>query len=151
MTSRLPLAAVTAAAISLVLSGCTANSARPQAAAPTSGSTATGGLPNPMPSDLPVGAKVLVQRQGAGTATLDLTGLVGSAKTVDVRWTCVGDDDVKIIDGASKTIVGGGCASTTAGATYLGGVVPLSIVSTLRWTLQADAATHWRIAVTTGS
>jgi hypothetical protein len=104
-----------------------------------------------VPSDLPLGAKVLVQRQGSGTTTVDLTSLVGSAKTVNVRWTCVGDGDVRITDGASKTIVGGGCASTAAGATYLGGTVPLSTVSTLRWTLQANAATQWRIVVISGT
>ncbi|MGH6655289.1 MAG: hypothetical protein ACRDVE_08785 [Actinocrinis sp.] len=153
MTSRRISVAVTAAVASLLMGGCTANSPHTSAAAatPTAGSTATAGLPDPVPSDLPVGARVLIQRQGTGTTTLDLTSLVGSAKTVNIRWTCVGHGGVKITGGASKTIVVGGCANTAAEATYLGGVVPLSIVSSLRWTLQAEAATRWRIAVTTGN
>jgi hypothetical protein len=152
---RLLFAATVAAAISLTVGGCTANSVSNLATRTTGPSSVTvtpttgsAGLPDPMPGDLPVGTRILAQRQGAGTTTLDLTGLTGSAKAVNVRWTCVGDGTVKITDGASKTIVGGGCADTVAGATYLGGTVPLSIVSSLRWTLQAGPATHWRIAVT---
>jgi hypothetical protein len=149
VTSRFLCAAMAATALSLVACGCTATSADNPVAAQTTGSTAAASLPDPMPSDLPVGARILLHQQGSGTTVLDLTSLVGSAKTVNVRWTCVGDGGVNIADGASRTIVGGGCASTAAGATYLGGTVPLSVVSSLRWTLQADTATHWRISVTT--
>lgn len=152
MTSRLLSAAVAAAIVGPLAGGCTAHSAAATpVAAPSTATTAAVALPDPAPSDLPLGAKVLLERQGSGTTTVDLTSLVGSAKTVNVRWTCVGDGGVKITDGASKIIVGGGCASTAAGASYLGGTVPLSMVSALRWTVQADSATHWRIAIISGT
>jgi hypothetical protein len=151
MTTRLTAAAIAAAALSLAAAGCTANNAT---AAPkhttTARTTATASLPDPLPSALPLGTRILVQRQGSGTTTLDLTDLLGRSKKVDVRWTCTGNGGVKFTDGASKPIVWSAvCANTPEEAGSFGATIPLSKASTLRWTLNANSTTRWRIAVTT--
>jgi len=89
MTSRLlPVVTAAAAVAGLLTGGCAAHSAaQTRVATPSTAFTAAVALPDPAPSDLPLGAKVLLERQGSGTTTVDLTNLVGSAKTVNVRWT----------------------------------------------------------------
>jgi hypothetical protein len=137
--------AMAAGATVFILSGC--SSAGHAAPTPTSSAVS---LPDPKPSDLQIGDKVLIQKDGTGPTTLDLTGMVGTAKDVTVTWACLGTGDVRISDSSSsKVLVGAPCATATAGAAIDSGKVPVADVSSLRWNLSADSATHWRVVVYT--
>jgi hypothetical protein len=151
MTRPLALAAI-AGITTVLMGGCTSSdhstaSAGPSATMPSSTSTAPANLPNPLPSDLPLGSKILVQRTGSGSATLDLTRLIGTATSVTIRWTCLGPAGLQITDGTSKTIVGSGCATNLAGVTFDGGDIPLNLVSSRDWKLETISATTWRIVI----
>lgn len=138
--------AIAAGATLLTLSGCSTSSSH---AAPTPTSSAVS-LPDPKPSALQIGDKVLIQRDGTGPTTIDLTGMVGTAKDVTVSWTCLGTGDVRISDSvSSKVLVGAACATSTADAAIDSGKIPTGDVSSLRWNLSAESATRWRVVVYT--
>ena len=133
----------------MALCGCTSGSNHPAASAPVTAqppATVAESLADPLPSTPPLGTKVLLQRTGTGSQTIDLTGLTGSAKEVSVSWLCVGGS-LQILDG-SKEVLGSGCASSAKAASVFGGEVPLNIVQSLTWKLQAGGSTAWRIAIT---
>ena len=147
MARHLPAARalVLTALVAAGMSGCTTASSDPPTSAKPS-ATKPAGLPDPLPTALPLTSKVLIQRSGSGPATLDLTGIVGAAKNVTVDWTCLGSSGLQITDGA-KTLVGGGCGTTATSVTTDGAVIPLSISPTLHWSVQVGSTTNWRVVV----
>jgi hypothetical protein len=106
-------------------------------------------IPDPLPTGLPLGARVLAQLTGTGSQSLDLTELAGKSQHVSVDWRCVGTSKFSIKDG-SKMVVASDCsASAEQAVETMQGDVPRSSVSDYRWTIQADPTTKWRVVVTT--
>lgn len=104
-------------------------------------------LPNPSPSNLPVGARVLLQRSGVGPASLDLTQEVGTAEDVSIRWVCVGPGELKV-ERDSDVLAGGGCSSSASSATIDGATVPRKVAESFSWHIEADQSSQWRLIVT---
>ena len=104
---------------------------------------------NPSPSNLPVGSKVLIQRDGSGNATVDLTTLAAGQNSVSIHWVCVGKGNLNLV-AAGKVVLGGGCADSSADATIDGGTVPIATAKSLSWQIQTAAPNKWRLIVTAG-
>jgi len=143
-------AVVGAASLVVAVASCTSHQTKPAPATATgnaSGSIAA--LPNPSPSDLPVGTRVLFQRDGSGNSALDLTTAAQGQSSVSVDWVCVGNGDLNFV-AAGKVVLGGGCAGTAADATVDEGKVPIAAAKSLSWQVQTAPSNRWRLNVTTG-
>ncbi len=139
----------TVAVVALGLCGCTSSGSHPTSSASATAESPAAvakSLADPLSTTPPLGTKVIFQREGTGSQAINLTGLTGSATEVSVSWLCVGGS-LQILDGP-KEVLGSGCATTPDGALAFGGKVPLDIVKSLTWKLQAGGSTAWRIAIT---
>jgi hypothetical protein len=142
-----PYPAVAALSI-LALAGCTSGShtASPSnTPVPSQSGSAAVPLPDPLPTDLPVGTKTLISRTSQGTQTVTLPNL-GNDKTVSVKWACEGSTTLKITD-AGKALVASGCTPSGTQFPIYGGDIPRSLITSTTWKIEADPSTTWRIVI----